>query len=50
MNVLELEHEANLLKRLLVYSSIHRKNSILHNLLVRMVLSLADNNKIEVFK
>lgn len=48
--VLEIEHEANLLKRLLVYSSIHRKNSLLHNLLIKIILNLAENNRLEPFK
>ena len=48
--VLEVEHEANLLKRLLVYSSIHRKNSLLHNLLIKMITNLAENGRVEALK
>lgn len=34
---LTVEQEANLLKRLLVYSSIHRSNSILHCMLFDVI-------------
>lgn len=33
------------MKRLLVYTSIHKKNSILHSLLIKYVVILTENQK-----
>lgn len=38
--LLEIEYEINLMKRLLVYTSIHKKNSILHALLIKYIQTL----------
>ena len=38
--LIEIEYEINLMKRLLVYTSIHKKNSILHALLIKYIQTL----------
>lgn len=43
--LLEIEYEINLMKRLLVYTSIHKKNSILHALLIKYIQTLTENQK-----
>ena len=48
-NKLTLEQEGNMLKRLLVYCSVHRSNAILHCMLFEAINAVFDDKKLSVF-